>query len=327
MSIHSVEELFTLMNETAIIIMGELSCSYLEALGETGENIFEDAILQKEISELSTRKLKNYYQKLNMDKYKQEEIRKAFQLCILKGMQENIQPNHQMTPDSIGMLVGYFVQKYMTGSSIRILDPAIGTGNLLATVINQNENKQISGYGVDIDDLLIKLAYINANLLTHSVELFCQDSLERLFIDPVDAVISDLPVGYYPNDIRAADYILHSKIGHSFAHYLFIEQSISHVKNGGFLFLIIPNGLFEGEQANGLQQYLKEHAVIHGLLQLPLSMFKNKNAAKSLLILQKKGIETKQPKQVLLVDMPSFSNKNEMEKIFVKIDKWFKENY
>ncbi|HRF77540.1 MAG TPA: PDDEXK nuclease domain-containing protein, partial [Chitinophagales bacterium] len=32
------------------------------------------------------------------------------------------------------------------------------------------------------------------------LELFHQDSLEPLFIDPVDTVICDLPVGYYPND-------------------------------------------------------------------------------------------------------------------------------
>lgn len=35
-----------------------------------------------------------------------EEIRRGIQLAILKGMKQHAQPNHQMTPDSIGMLLG-----------------------------------------------------------------------------------------------------------------------------------------------------------------------------------------------------------------------------
>jgi site-specific DNA-methyltransferase (adenine-specific) len=186
--------------------------------------------------------------------------------------------------------------------------------------------KNVESVGVDVDDLLIKLAYVNANLQEHPVQLFNQDSLEPLFIDPVDAVISDLPIGYYPNDVRAADYQLKAENGHSYSHHLFIEQSVRHIKPGGYLFFIIPNGLFESEQAPQLQEFMKENVIIQGLLQLPLSMFKNKNAAKSILILQKKGEEVKPPKQVLLVDLPSLSKAAEMDKILTKIDRWFQEN-
>ena len=89
---------------------------------------------------------------------------------------------------------------------------------------------------------------------------------------------------------------------------------------------IIPNGLFESVQAPQLHEYMKENVMIQGLLQLPLSMFKNKNAAKSILILQKKGEEVKPPKQVLLAELPSLSKAAEMDKILTKIDKWFQEN-
>ena len=141
------------------------------------------------------------------------------------------------------------------------MDPAVGTGNLLTTVINQELDKSIEGIGVEIDDLLIKLAYINANLQEHPIQFFNQDSLEPLFIEPVDAVISDLPVGYYPNDVRAADYQLKADEGHSYAHHLFIEQSIKHVKSGGYLFFVIPNGLFESEQSKKLHEFLKETVI------------------------------------------------------------------
>lgn len=53
MNISPVEELFTVFNETALIIQEELEYTYLESLALTGENIFQEAILQEELSELS----------------------------------------------------------------------------------------------------------------------------------------------------------------------------------------------------------------------------------------------------------------------------------
>ncbi|MFL6554590.1 MAG: class I SAM-dependent methyltransferase, partial [Bacillus sp. (in: firmicutes)] len=58
----------------------------------------------------------------------------------------------------------------------------------------------------------------------------------------------------------------------------------------------------------------------------PTSMFKNKNSAKSILILQKKGEGVQPPKQALLVDLPSLSSAVEMDKILSKMEKWFQEN-
>jgi site-specific DNA-methyltransferase (adenine-specific) len=325
MNISPVEQLFTVFNETALVLQEELGCTYLEALAETGENLFHRSILQEELSELTVKRIKKQYEGIRLEKFSNEEIRKAYQLVILKGMKENVQPNHQMTPDTVGMLVGYLVQKFMKQSSFRLMDPAIGTGNLLTTVLNQVPNK-VESIGVEIDDLLIKLAYVNANLQEHSIQLFNQDSLEPLFIDPVDAVIGDLPVGYYPNDIRSSDYQLQASSGHSYSHHLFIEQSVRHTLPGGYLFFIIPNGLFESEQAPKLREFFKEHVFIQGLLQLPTSMFKNKNAAKTILVLQKKADHITAPKQALLVNLPNLSNAIEMDKILTQIESWFKEN-
>src|SRR5690606_40159107 len=160
-----------------------------------------------------------------------------------------------------------------------IFDPAVGTGNLLTSVLNQCKSKIIDAYGIDVDDLLVKLAYVSANLQQHSVQFYYQDSLEPLYIDPVDIVVCDLPVGYYPNDIGASKYKLKSKEGHSYAHHLFIEQSLNHTKDGGYLFLLIPNHLFTSDQAGELNSFIKETSYIQGLIQLPLSLFNNEKNA------------------------------------------------
>lgn len=326
MKISPVEDLFSVINDTAAILQEELSITFLEALAETGENIFQQSILQEDLSELGRKRLRKSYESIRLDEHTVEEIRKSFQLAILKGMKESVQPNHQMTPDAVGLLVGYLVNKFVTKSSYRLMDPAVGTGNLITTVMNQQGDKEIEGLGIEIDELLLRLAYVNANLQQHPIEFYNQDSLEPLFIELADAVVSDLPVGYYPNDVRAAEYKLKSDKGHSYAHHLFIEQSINYTKEGGYLFFLIPNGLFESEEAPKLHEFLKENAYIQAILQLPLTMFRNQNAAKSVLILQKKGEEAKAPKQVLLVNLPSLSNGVQVENILQKIDAWILEN-
>lgn len=326
MKITPVEDLFTVFNETALVIQEELSCTYLEALAETGENIFQENILQEELSELSEKRLRKTYESVHLSNFSKEEIRKSFQLAILKGMKEIIQANHQMTPDAVGMLVGYLVNKFVQEQAFRLLDPAVGTGNLLTTVMNQQQNKAVEAIGIDIDDILIKLSYVNANLQQHPIQLFNQNSLESLFINEADVVVSDLPIGYYPNDVRAAEFEMKADKGHTYAHHLFIEQSMRHIKAGGYLFFIVPNGLFESEQAPKLNEYIKKYANIQGLLQLPLTLFKSEKSAKSIFILQKKGEGILPPKQVLLVNLPSLSKTLEVEKILRKIDGWYKEN-
>ena len=91
---------------------------YLEAIIEACQNGFQEN-RKPMVSETVTK----------------EDIRRGIQLAVLKGMKQNAQPNHQMTPDSIGMLIGHIAGKLATGEQgITLLDPAAGTGNLLYTV-------------------------------------------------------------------------------------------------------------------------------------------------------------------------------------------------
>ena len=322
-----LEKLFTVIDETATWLQEELKCSYLEAVAETGENIFHEDVLQEEVSELLKKRLKKAYQSISLHDWKNEHIRKALQLAMLKGMKEYVQPHHQMTPDAVSVFIGYLVDEFTkTHFSLSLLDPAIGTGNLMTAVLNQLTNKKARSYGADADDLLLKLAYVNANLQQHEIQLFHQDSLKPLFIEPVDVVVCDLPIGYYPDDENAKSFRLHAKSGHSYAHYLFIEQSIRYTKEGGYLFFLIPNMLFTSDESKELHALIKEETFIQGLLQLPRSMFKNESAAKSIFILQKKGTYAKAPKQALLAQLPSFSNKQAMQAMVLKLEQWLKEN-
>lgn len=321
-SLSNVEKLFTVIDQSTERIRKEGDLTYLDALVETGENLFHQEI-PEEISQVTKAFLEKEYASINLASMKQEEIRKAFQLSVLKGMKEAVQPHHAMTPDAVGLFVGYLVQKLMQNKeSFVMLDPAVGAGNLLTTVLNQL-GEEVSSFGVEVDETLLRLAWIIANLQKHNVEFYHQDSIKPLYVDPVDIVVSDLPVGFYPVDETAKEFKVYSDKGHTYAHHLLIEQSINYMQESGFGVFLVPNSLFSSEQAPLLQAMLKDKAVIMGMIQLPLSLFKQESQAKSILIVQKNGENTQKPKQALLVDLPSFSKKDAMARVMNQMNEWF----
>ncbi|AHN22900.1 MULTISPECIES: class I SAM-dependent methyltransferase [Lysinibacillus] len=254
-----------------------------------------------------------------------EDVRKSIQIAILKGMRKGSQPNHQMTPDTLGLLVGYFVEQIFADrlekEKLTIMDPAVGTGNLLLTVMNLLDGK-LEASGVEVDELLIQLAAATADLTEQPVSLYRQDALQDLLVDPVDAIVCDLPVGYYPNEEVALDYELCASEGMSYAHHLFIEQSINYTKDGGYLFFLAPTHLFESEQSKQLHKYIQKHAWIQAIIQLPDTMFANKALEKSIVILQKQGEAFKAPKEVLLAKVPNMQNKQALALFFEKVKMW-----
>ena len=322
----NVESIYELITSTAKVIQEELGMTEMEAIAETGENWFHNAVLQEELSELAVKRLKKSYHDLPLEQFAKEDIRKGWQLAVLKSMRTNVQANHQMTPDAIGFLFAYLLEKFTKKQdTLAITDLAVGTGNLMFSCLNSLDKKEIHATGVEVDETLIRLAYCGANLIGHPIQFLHQDSLQSLFINPADAVICDLPIGYYPNEQRAAEFTLKSENGMSYAHHLLIEQSFTYSKEGAYLFFLVPNDLFNTIEAKALHQFINDEGYIQGMIQLPESLFQSKQSAKSILILQKKGKDIKAPKQVLLVNMPKLSDRAATASMLNKIDTWIKE--
>ena len=259
------------------------------------------------------------------DTVTREEIRRGIQLAVLKGMKEQAQPNHQMTPDAIAMLIGHFASTLMSKEEqVTLLDPTTGTGNLLFTVMNALGEKATAA-SVEIDELLVRLAAVTADLLEQPVRFFVQDGLRPLLVDPVDMVVCDLPVGYYPDDDNAIDFEMMPAEGHAFSHHLFIEQSMNHLKDGGYGLFLVPASIFESDQSPELHRYVKKNALIRAVIQLPESLFKSSVHEKSILVLQKPYPEMKGTPDVLLSKVPNMSDKIAMSSFLRKIDDWIEE--
>jgi site-specific DNA-methyltransferase (adenine-specific) len=301
------EQIFSFINNHAEELTNTQELDYLEALLQTLEDTLDGKF------------------EWQVEGATKEDMRKAIQIAILKGMRKSAQPNHQMTPDTLGLLVSHFVEqcfeKELAESSISVMDPALGTGNLLFTTMNALKGK-VQATGVEVDDLLIRLAAATGDLVEQPVTLYRQDALEKLLIDPVDAVICDLPVGYYPNEDVALDYELCATEGMSYAHHLFIEQSLNYTKEGGYAFLLIPSNLFETEQAQQLHKFIKNHAWIQAVIQLPENLFSSRTHEKSILILQKQSKELTAPREVLLAKVPNMSNRQALAMFFEKVRMW-----
>lgn len=57
-TISKIENLFAVINETADLLAQECNITYIEALAETGENLFQQSILQEDLSEITSKSLK-----------------------------------------------------------------------------------------------------------------------------------------------------------------------------------------------------------------------------------------------------------------------------
>ncbi|WP_338108178.1 class I SAM-dependent methyltransferase [Pediococcus damnosus] len=322
-----VEQLFNIIDESTEILMKELDSSYLDALIETGDNLIsgEVHIEDGKPSTSARHNLEHFYEETNIKQLNAEVVRQALQLAILNAsQQDHIQANHQMTPDTIGMLFAYLLQELLADTkTLTVLDPAVGTGNLLTTIMNdihQNHKEtKISGIGIDNDDSMLAMADINSRLQNLDVDLFHQDALDQLVFNSADVAVSDLPVGYYPIDVRVKKYQTHSTEGHSYVHHLLIEQAMNHVVASGFGLFLVPTNIFQTDQAANLLNYCKNNIYLQGFLNLPKDLFTNASLQKSILIVQNYGTQAKQASKVLLGDFPSFKNQKEMKKFLDEI--------
>lgn len=328
-----MEKAFELMEQAIQLLKQSLDTSFLDAYIENGDNLLDDfqvRVLDGKPDEETILKLKELYKEFRQIDLEPEEFRRLTQLVLLKGNKdEPVQANHQLTPDSIGFLFVYLMEQFFSKTdNLQILDISSGMGNLLLTVLLNLKlsKKQVIGYGVDVDDTLLSVASVNSGLTGMDVQLFHQDGLQELLIDPVDAAISDLPIGFYPNDDKAAGFTVAAPEGHTYAHHLLMEQAMKYVKPDGFGLFLAPSNIFETEQSEQLKKWIQENVFLQGVIQLPDAMFQTEHSRKSILIIQNKGENSSQVKEVLLAKLASLKEPEKVTQFFQQFEAWKSSN-
>ncbi|WP_225893676.1 class I SAM-dependent methyltransferase [Levilactobacillus wangkuiensis] len=333
LSQEQTEALFKVLDESTTTLQAALSTSYLDAFVETGDNLLngqvqveDDRPDQKTVAQLT-----DLYQQADWQSFDSETVRRAVQLAMLKAIRvDEVQANHQLTPDTIAYIMGYLVTRLEKGKThLSLLDLTVGTGNLLTAVISQLKAVvagKIDAYGIDNDDTMLAIAQTSSDLQRIPVELVHQDALERLLVPASDLIVADLPIGYYPVDDNAVNFKTAAQKGHTYVHHLLLEQAMNQLTPGGIGVFLVPSQLFQSEQAQNLLKWLPNNAYLQGLLNLPSELFANANAQKAILILQKPGAGAKQVEQVMLGEFPSFKNQSAFQKFVAEIVQWEEQN-
>ncbi|MFD1421412.1 class I SAM-dependent methyltransferase [Lactiplantibacillus songbeiensis] len=327
------ETLYKVLDQSVTILMQQLSVSYVDALIETGDNLLGQTV-QVEAGQPDAEhvaELTKLYASVQLSQLDAETIRRAIQLALLKAIHsDRVDPNHQMTPDSIGLLTAYLIAKLVgPNDKLSILDIAVGTGNMLTTVMNQlqpTRKATIQGYGVDNDDNQLAIAAMSMDLQQSKVELFHQDAIDPLVMPKTEIAIGDLPVGYYPLDERVQDFKTKATNGHSYVHHLMMERAMSQLQPGGWGVFLVPTNIFQSQEAQGLLKWMSSAAYLQGLLNLPTNLFLDEKSRKSVVVLQKRGAKAKQAGKVLLGEFPSFEDTRAFEAFTAQIDDWVGQN-
>ncbi|MBF7094948.1 class I SAM-dependent methyltransferase [Streptococcus sp. HF-1907] len=300
MNFENIEAAYELILENIQTIENQLKTHIYDAMIEQN-SFYLGAEGAEDLVQANNDKLRQ----LNLTK---EEWRRAFQFIFIKAAQtESLQANHQFTPDSIGFILMFLMEELTDGQKLDILEIGSGTGNLAQTLLN-NSSKELDYMGIEVDDLLIDLSASIAEVMGSSAQFVQEDAVRPQILKESDVIISDLPVGYYPNDEIAKRYQVASDTEHTYAHHLLMEQSLKYLKKNGIAIFLAPANLLTSPQSDLLKTWLKGYADIIAVITLPETIFGSPANAKSIFVLQKQAEQTPETFVYPLVDLQSREN-------------------
>ena len=315
MNFEKIEKAYGYLLENTQIIQNDLQTNFYDALVEQNA-IYLDGQTELTLVKGNNQRLKD----LNLNK---EEWRRSFQYLLMKAAQtEPLQANHQFTPDGIGFLLVFLVDQLASSDKVDVLEMGSGTGNLAQTLMN-NCQRSLDYLGLEIDDLLIDLAASMAEVMKADVNFAQGDAVRPQVLKESDVIISDLPVGYYPDDAIASRYQVASPQGHTYAHHLLIEQSLKYLKPGGVAIFLAPNDLLTSEQSPLLKKWMQDHAQVLAMVTLPENLFRSANLAKTIFVLRKQEEAVIQPFVYPLTDL---QDQEDLMKFRESFQNWNKES-
>lgn len=315
MNFEKIEKAYGYLLENTQTIQNDLQTNFYDALVEQNA-IYLDGQTELTLVKENNQRLKD----LNLNK---EEWRRSFQYLLMKAAQtEPLQANHQFTPDGIGFLLVFLVDQLASSDQVDVLEMGSGTGNLAQTLMN-NCQRSLDYLGLEIDDLLIDLAASMAEVMKADVNFAQGDAVRPQVLKESDVIISDLPVGYYPDDAIASRYQVASPQGHTYAHHLLIEQSLKYLKPGGVAIFLAPNDLLTSEQSSLLKKWMQDHAQVLAMVTLPENLFRSANLAKTIFVLRKQEEAVVQPFVYPLTDL---QDQEDLMKFRESFQNWNKES-
>lgn len=315
MNFEKIEAAYQLILENIQLIENDLKTHIYDALIEQNSFYLGASGANETISQNNDK-----LRQLDLSK---EEWRRAFQFIFIKAAQtEKLQANHQFTPDAIGFILMFLLENLTSGDKLDVLEIGSGTGNLAETLLN-NSSKDLDYMGIEVDDLLIDLSASIAEIMGSSAQFLQEDAVRPQILKKSDVIISDLPVGFYPNDEIAKRYQVASQEGHTYAHHLLMEQSLKYLKKNGIAIFLAPMTLLTSSQSPLLKDWLKGYADVIAVVTLPESLFGSQANAKSIFVLQKQAEQTP---ETFVYPLTSLQDRESLADFTENFQKWKLDN-
>ena len=296
-------ELFYDVMEESISTLYELNKrSYFDLFFESVKNILESD-LTTHYDEEADAKLLRIYSRLSDKDFTPEDIRKALQSIIIRGLNEEHEVQ-DVTPDTIGFLMAYLISRLHQGREVSILDPLAGTGNMLLS-IESHLNMNVSLFAIENSKLKINILKSMADLCQTIVEIYFQDTLNIKMKD-MDFVVFDIPTSY--------------TLDPYFPYYLVLHH-LESLKDDGYMIGLLPNDFFEHDNDMMFKEGLSKIGRVYGIIELPDSFFKS--SPKSIIIFKK---NTLKDKNCLMVKLPTFDDEGAFDNVLQQIEDWFLKN-
>lgn len=283
MDFEKIEQAYTYLLENVQIIQNDLATNFYDALIEQN-GIYLDG-------QTNLEQVKKNNQALKHLALRKEEWLRTYQFLLMKASQtEPLQANHQFTPDAIGHLMIFIIEQLWPIEALSLLELGSGMGILGASFLT-SMNKKVDYLGIEIDDLLIDLAASMAEVMDLQMGFVQGDAVRPQVLKESDFIVSDLPIGYYPDDQIASRYQVAAKDEHTYAHHLLMEQSLKYLKTGGYAIFLAPTDLLTSSQSNLLKTWLTDQAQLVAIVALPEDLFAQGAQSKTIFVLQKKVVE------------------------------------
>ena len=287
MDFEKIEQAYTYLLENVQIIQNDLATSFYDALIEQN-GIYLDGQTNLEQVKKNNLALKRLA-------LRKEEWLRTYQFLLMKAAQtEPLQANHQFTPDAIGHLMIFIIEQLCPTEDLSLLELGSGMG-ILGAIFLTSMNKKVDYLGIELDDLLIDLAASMAEVMDLQMGFVQGDAVRPQVLKESDIIVSDLPVGYYPDDQTASRYQVAAKDEHTYAHHLLMEQSLKYLKTGGYAIFLAPTDLLTSPQSELLKSWLTEKAQLVAIIALPDDLFAHGAQSKTIFVLQKKTGEAIEP--------------------------------
>lgn len=287
MDFEKIEQAYTYLLENVQIIQNDLTTSFYDALIEQN-GIYLDG-------QTNLEDVKKNNQALKRLALRKEEWLRTYQFLLMKAAQtEPLQANHQFTPDAIGHLMIFLMEQLWSAKDLSLLELGSGMG-ILGVSFLTSMNKRVDYLGIELDDLLIDLAASMAEVMDLQMGFVQGDAVRPQVLKESDFIVSDLPIGYYPDDQIASRYQVAAKDEHTYAHHLLMEQSLKYLKTGGYAIFLAPTDLLTSPQSDLLKSWLTDQAQLVAILALPEDLFAQGAQSKTIFVVQKKVVESFEP--------------------------------